>query len=166
MKQNPIILFKILLIVCLLYTPQLMAQSNDKWYIITDKGTEIPLTDHITLQSQSKRKRTFSIFRTIGYNIELVEENVRKITFIKRESTGISSTIPKAEKFQLAIEENMLYVKGLTSQENISIFSLDGIKWIESRSDMQGTIQVNISQIPQGTYILKNKNTNIQFIKK
>ena len=144
-----------------------MAQSNEQWYLVTDKGVEIAGTDGLFLQKHRTEARTFAILKlkTDG-NVESLVKNVRKITFIKKQSTGIAKVENHAANVQLAFEEGTLTLTHLQPMETVSLFSSTGVKMADKQADAHGTAHIITANMPNGVYILKTLYTNITFIKK
>lgn len=165
MKTLKQILSAAMLIGFMLYAPNAMAQTIEQWYLITDKGDEIPVTNKTYLTDAT---RTFSIYK-LGetvYQNELVARNVRKITFAKKSSTGITQIDKDEKNVQLSIESSAITVTNLKPAETVSIFTSAGAKITDKKADAQGTAKIMTGNMPSGIYILKTTNTNIQFIKK
>ena len=89
--------------------------------------------------------------------------NVRRILFAKSEDVPTSveeSGVAQVYAFPNPVT-SMLYIQGIDADASLNVFSLTGSLVLQS----SGT-ELNVSELPRGTYLLQIENQVIKFIKK
>lgn len=147
-----------LLTTMLLFTVGLRA-AEMTWHLVTDTDEAIELTKVSYLLASTQE--TFDIVCTDG----TIVGNVKSIKLEKRESSGIQKTKPNGEGIFSQIVDGTLTISNAKAGTIAQVISVSGITCIaQTLTDGQNII--NVSQLYQGTYILKVGDTTIKFIKK
>jgi hypothetical protein len=90
---------------------------------------------------------------------------VRKISFENNDFTAIEDvTTPSTIRVYPNPTADMLIIDGVTAQQEIAIYSLNGAKVLSSQSQ-EGTNTLHVSDLPNGVYLLKLANETFKLIK-
>ncbi len=92
-------------------------------------------------------------------------DNVRTITFDGLVGTAVDNVILESS---ISVYPNptadMLIVEGVTAKETINIYSLNGNQ-VLSVMTQEGVNTINVSELPNGVYLLKYANESFKLIK-
>lgn len=147
-----------LLTTMLLYTVGLRA-AEMTWHLVTDTDAAIELTKVSYLLASTQE--TFDIVCTDG----TIVSSVKSIKLEKRESSGIQKAKTNGEGIFSQIVDGTLTISNAKAGTIAQVISVSGITCVaQTLTDGQNII--NVSQLYQGTYILKVGDTTIKFIKK
>ena len=98
-----------------------------------------------------------------GKSTEL--KGVRKISFENNEFTAIEDvTTPSTIRVYPNPTADMLIIDGVTAQQEIAIYSLNGSKVLSTQSQ-EGTNTIQVSELPNGVYLLRLSNETFKLIK-
>ena len=90
---------------------------------------------------------------------------VRKISFGQRTSTSVHD----GEVHQLFVYPNPtqdhLFVNGLTADEAVRLYDLNGQLLSVTHADVDGLCQISVASLPHGTYLLQVGIEIVKFIK-
>lgn len=90
--------------------------------------------------------------------------NVRKITF----EEGISTSVQNAEKAQIQVYPNptqdQLIISGLEKGKTVRVYSTSGVL-LKSVTSGEGQLQVPVSELKAGTYLLQVETNVLKFVK-
>ena len=98
-----------------------------------------------------------------GESTELT--GVRKISFENNDFTAIEDvTTPSTIRVYPNPTADMLIIDGVTAQQEIAIYSLNGAKVLSTQSQ-EGTNTIQVSELPNGVYLLRLSNETFKLIK-
>lgn len=149
----------LLLISLLFSTIGLQAQSQI-WGLVTDNGTEVPLSQ-VDFLLAADNDTEFSIVLKEGEAIAHVQKaDVKMIT----ETSIRQETLTEANPTLLMVDET-LTLMGADKHADISVYALDGsVQNVQvSREE---SVKVDVSGLSQGTYVLKVGRSAVKFQKK
>ena len=149
------------LILCLCSGFLALAQTTTMMTLSADgceNSYSLALVQRI-LFHESGNNSTMSILQKDGDETS----NVRRILFAKSEDVPTSveeSGVAQVYAFPNPVT-SMLYIQGIDADASLNVFSLTGSLVLQS----SGT-ELNVSELPRGTYLLQIENQVIKFIKK
>lgn len=149
----------LLLISLLFSTIGLQAQSQI-WGLVTDNGTEVPLSQ-VDFLLAADNDTEFSIVLKEGEAIAHVQKaDVKMIT----ETSIRQETLTEANPTLLMVDET-LTLMGADKHADISVYALDGsVQNVQvSREE---NVKVDVSGLSQGAYVLKVGRSAVKFQKK
>ncbi|MDY6205727.1 MAG: T9SS type A sorting domain-containing protein [Prevotella sp.] len=149
----------LLLISLLFSTIGLQAQSQI-WGLVTDNGTEVPLSQ-VDFLLAADNDTEFSIVLKEGEAIAHVQKaDVKMIT----ETSIRQETLTEANPTLLMVDET-LTLMGADKHADISVYALDGsVQNVQvSREE---SVKVDVSGLSQGAYVLKVGRSAVKFQKK
>ncbi len=131
---------------------------------LSDEDTEVALNVIGRIEIKDE------VFRLISVDgIELSSCNlyeVRKISFVESSTT---TDVHDINLNSISVYPNpthdFLFVNGLHSNEIIRLFDLQGKLILTSVADLEGNVQLSVSQLPKGSYLLQVGVEIIKFIK-
>lgn len=98
-----------------------------------------------------------------GESTELT--GVRKISFENNDFTAIEDvTTPSTIHIYPNPTADMLIIDGVTAKQEITIYSLNGSKVLSTQSQ-EGTNTIQVSELPNGVYLLRLSNETFKLIK-
>ena len=98
-----------------------------------------------------------------GESTELT--GVRKISFENNDFTAIEDVItPSTIHIYPNPTADMLIIDGVTAKQEIAIYSLNGSKVLSTQSQ-EGTNTIQVSELPNGVYLLRLSNETFKLIK-
>ena len=90
---------------------------------------------------------------------------VRKISFENNNFTAVEDVLtPSTICVYPNPTADMLIIDGVTAQQEIAIYSLNGSKVLSTQSQ-EGTNTLHVSDLPNGVYLLKLANETFKLIK-
>lgn len=90
---------------------------------------------------------------------------VRKISFENNDFTAVEDVLtPSTIRVYPNPTADMLIIDGVTAKQEIAIYSLNGAKVLSSQSQ-EGTNTIQVSDLPNGVYLLKLANETFKLIK-
>ena len=149
------------LILCLCSGFLALAQTTTMMTLSADgreNSYSLALVQRILFHENGKNS-TMSIVHKGGEETS----NVRRILFSETEDVPTSveeSGVAQVYAFPNPVT-SMLYIQGIDSDASLNVFSLTGSLVLQS----SGT-ELNVSELPRGTYLLQVENQVIKFIKK
>ena len=100
---------------------------------------------------------------TSGESTEMT--GVRKISFENNDFTAIEDvTTPSTIRVYPNPTADMLIIDGVTAKQEIAIYSLNGAKVLSTQSQ-EGTNTIQVSELPNGVYLLRLSNETFKLIK-
>ena len=100
---------------------------------------------------------------TSGESTEMT--GVRKISFENNDFTAIEDvTTPSTIRVYPNPTADMLIIDGVTAKQEIAIYSLNGAKVLSTQSQ-EGTNTIQVSDLPNGVYLLRLSNETFKLIK-
>ena len=107
----------------------------------------------------SKKDGTQSSFTTA---------NVQKLLFGLRTVSAISEITTSSSNITVYPNPavDVLFVKGLTSSSRVAVYNLTGVAQSVSSTQLADGLQLNVSALPQGFYLLQVNNQTIKFQKR
>jgi hypothetical protein len=107
--------------------------------------------------------QTIQFTLTSGESTEVT--GVRKISFENNDFTAVEDVLtPSTIRVYPNPTADMLIIDGVTAQQEIAIYSLNGAKVLSSQSQ-EGTNTLHVSDLPNGVYLLKLANETFKLIK-
>ena len=98
-----------------------------------------------------------------GESTELT--GVRKISFENNDFTAIEDvTTPSTIRVYPNPTADMLIIDGAAAEQEIAIYSLNGAKVLSTQSQ-EGTNTIQVSELPNGVYLLRLSNETFKLIK-
>lgn len=155
----------LLLCVSLCITLSVFSQDNIYVYVLSGENYKAALSEIGVMTIKEGMLRLFSYDGT-----KLAERNledVKKITFKEDGSTDIiESTIEKEVSLNAYPNptQNALFLSGLKEGESINIFSTDG-QLIRKLIATGENMQIEVSSLKNGIYLLQSGLSIIKFIK-
>mgnify|MGYP003293293033 FL=1 len=90
---------------------------------------------------------------------------VRKISFENNNFTAVEDVVtPSTIRVYPNPTADMLIIDGVTAQQEIAIYSLNGAKVLSSQSQ-EGTNTIHVSDLPNGVYLLHLSGETFKLIK-
>ena len=107
--------------------------------------------------------QTIQFTLTSGESTEMT--GVRKISFENNDFTAIEDvSTPSTIRVYPNPTADMLIIDGVTAKQEIAIYSLNGAKVLSTQSQ-EGTNTIQVSELPNGVYLLKLANETFKLIK-
>lgn len=127
--------------------------------MVTDNGTEIAL-NNVDYLLGGDLDDTFSI--VLKADLATIE-NVNSISF--KQSSGIFNTHYDSKPEVVACRASKtIYISNLAANKTVTITSMSGVTMNSFTSD--GTdMQISVSDLPSGCYILNTGTSSVKFIK-
>ena len=135
------------------------AQTSKVWFLVTDKGEAIELSNVNYLLAASAE--TFDIVCTDGTTVS----GVSGISFEQRESAGIQKVKTANNAMFSQIVDDQLMISNAKSGTTAQVLNLSGNSII-SQVLTDGHNIINVCQLQTGIYILQVGENSIKFIKK
>ena len=156
----------LLLMVLIGSTGRLLAQSWDSTAKITQvlvwnsdsTYTVYKCTDHPSVAVNE----TNLVITVNGTDVLFPANEVRKFTFAEDGQTAIEDVTTQGT---YEITQDAITVDNLKDGIVMTIYDTNGRLIAQSKS-ANGTVSVNISNLPNGVYIVKAGNTNFKFLKR
>lgn len=151
---------QIFLLASLFLTVTVANAQNQVWGLQTDKGIEVPL-GNVDFLLAADNDTQFSIVLKEGTAIDSVQvAYVKMITEAGIAGQNISDTTPS-----LLMVGEKLIVSGGDKAADVAVYGIDGAR--QGVSVLHGnTTTVDVSRLPQGTYVLKVGTRAVKFMKK
>ena len=156
----------LLLMVLISSTGQLLAQSWDSTAKITQvvvwnsdsTYTVYKCTDHPSVAVNE----TNLVITVNGTDVLFPANEVRKFTFDDEQLTVIEDVTTQGT---YEITQDAINVDNLKDGTILTIYDTNG-RLIAQNKSANGTVSVNISNLPNGVYVVKAGNTNFKFLKR
>lgn len=135
-------------------------QNGTVWCVCTDQGLQLPMSK-VGMLVAADDDVNFSILDLEG---NVLAENVKRISFLEKNATGIELpiSIKEDKTFKCYVDGHLTIVGGKGS---FCIYSILG--HMVSKGTIQGDeTLINVSNLPSGSYILVNKGLSFKFNKK
>lgn len=136
--------------------------ENGKWYMECSNGESIAMeeVDYLLRADDS------DVFSVILKNSNMVND-VTSVSFVKKDVSGIE-TVTEVKNEPACFPNpvsHTLYISGLKDGESGLVVSMDGrtVKEFEAGST---EVSLPVSDLPDGVYFVKTKNSVLRFLKK
>ena len=136
------------------------AQDNKTLVVWLADGTQTDI--EVSQQPQIKFGSGKVIITSSVLNMEYNANEVLRFTY-KGEGTAIS---PIHEEAGISQEDGRLVFHGITSADQVTIYSTNGMRIPVSIVTADGHYSISLSSIPSGVYILKVNGKTSKFTKK
>ena len=136
------------------------AQDNATLVLWLADGTKTDI--EVSQQPQIKFENDKVIITSSVLNMEYEADEVLRFTY-KGEGTAIS---PIHEEASVSQEDGRLVFHGITSAEQVSVYSANGTIIHVSLLNNGGNYSLSLSSIPKGVYILNVNGKTSKFTKK
>lgn len=152
--------FRVLLL-ALTMTGATAAMANTGWLLVTDNGSKFDV-ENVGSFVMADNVETFDVLKADG---GVLVGGVKKVTFEQtgtdnavkpRELTGSASLLSHAVNNQLTL---------VGAQYEADVYSAAGIL-VASGKPAGGTVVINVSNLPSGTYLVRSGKQTFKFIKK
>ena len=151
----------------ILFCGALFAQAADVQSLVVQPKTG---SEAVTALSEVQRI-TFSSTSITVVKKDVTQSNytlstVQKILFgLRSTTTDITKVEAPSVKAYPNPTTNILFVEGVSNIESLRLFSLAGIELSVSHTQLAEGLQLNVSALPQGFYLLQVNNQTIKFQK-
>ena len=136
-----------------------LSAADLKWAMKTQAGDVVFMTD-VSYLLYGDGVTTFSIVRKDGSTIA----NLEKVTFEKLDPTGVGAVVNDNEVFAKIVERT-LTIAGCEAGIEAAVVNVGG-KVVKTVTTATGKTDIDISDLPNGTYLLKVGGTSVKFLKK
>lgn len=144
----------------------LFAQAADVQSLVVQPKTG---SEAITALSNVQRitfsGTSFTVVKKDATQSNYTISNVQKLLFALRSATKIEETSMSILKAYPNPTTDILFVEGIDKVESLRLFNLTGIELSVSYVQLVNGMQLNVSSLPQGFYLLKVNNQTIKFQK-
>ena len=137
-------------------------KTSDDWLMVTDTGILVEMSQVGCIVSAD----TYDTFCVIGNNGSLLADRVKKATFAAPGTmvVGIKAINGTTEPQMISyVVTDRLTV--MNAKAGATVYSLDG-KAVARADAKDGTTVVNVSNLPQGVYIVRTDKQSFKFFKK
>ena len=157
--RTPGIIMALLLGLWLLGAQAVMADS-DKWLLVANDGTKLAM-ENVGSFVLTDDAETFDILGTTG---NVMAKKVKKVTFKLEQSTGIRNlkTGTQTQLLSHAVSHQLTIVG---AQSDAVVYSAAGLK-VAQGNCQNGQVVINVSTLPEGTYLVRTGKQTFKFIKK
>ena len=144
----------------------IMAKAETSLFIdyLSDDDAEIALNVIGRIEIKDEVFRLISVEGTELASCNLYE--VKKISFVKNstETNLVDNNSNSIVIFPNPTQE-VLFINGLESNDKVRLFDLQGKLILTSVADTDGNLQVSVSQLPDGVYLLQVGVEIMKFVK-
>ena len=89
-------------------------------------------------------------------------DNVINYQFMEQDATAIRGIVAKGDR----LAEGHVYMTNVKAGETIVVFGADGRQVISQRVTADGQIDIDLTTLPKGVYIVKSPATSLKVINK
>lgn len=157
---------KIYLLLCFVLAFTIMAKAETSLFIdyLSDDDAEIALNVIGRIEIKDEVFRLISVEGTELAACNLYE--VKKISFLKNSTeTNIVDNNSNSIVIFPNPTQDVLFINGLESNDKVRLFDLQGRLILTSVANTDGNLQVSVSQLPNGVYLLQVGVEIMKFIK-
>lgn len=148
-------------LVCMwLLGAQAAKAEDNKWLLVTNDGTKLEM-EGVGSFVLTDDAETFDVLSNSG---TVLAAKVRKVTFEQKSTTAIKpqEALSKTQLLSHAVDHQLTI---LGSQSEAVVYSAAGIVVAKGKPQNGQTI-INVSSLPQGTYVVRAGKQTFKFIKK
>ncbi len=138
------------------------AKADDKaWFLKTDTQVRIPVesVDYFLAADDDDH---FTVVVKEGEPVA----NIKRVTF-DQQTTGIESVYNGVGKEKVVLPtkaSRCLQISGLACGTEVGVYSVDG-KLIKNAVSTGDALNIDVSDMAKGTYVLKTKQSKVKFVK-
>ncbi len=143
----------------LLFVGALSANAELQWVLVTDAGTQIPMSQIECLMAADDAQ-TFSVLK----NDATVVSDVTSVSFLQTTNTGVETISTESVAVFPDMVTNSILILGAQGKK-VNVYSTDGGLRLSTPLSEEST-RLDVSSLSAGTYILSVGKTSIKFIKK
>ena len=134
--------------------------EDNKWLLVTNDGTKLEM-EGVGSFVLTDDAETFDVLSNSG---TVLAAKVRKVTFEQQDATAIKpqDAQGKTQLLSHAVDRQLTI---LGSQSEAVVYSAAGIV-VAKAMPQNGQTIINVSSLPQGTYVVRAGKQTFKFIKK
>ena len=135
--------------------------DDGKWLLVTNEGTKLEM-ESVGSLILTDNAETFDVLSNSG---TVLAAKVRKVTFELQQETDAVKPLDAQEKTQLlsyAVDRQLTIIG---SESEATVYSAAGIV-VAKAKPLNGQTVINVSTLPQGTYLVRTGKQTFKFIKK
>lgn len=138
----------------------LCAQAAEQWYMNTDTGVSVAM-DEVDYLLRSDDSTHFSVIVKNGNPVV----DVQRVTFSKKQATEVNEVATVQVRIYPNPVQECLHMSGLSEGCRVEIVALDG-RVVKSVVATGSDVSISVSDLAQGSYLLKTADTTLKFIKR